>query len=126
MKPLSIEVDHRMDIGKRLRQLRESKGLSQGAIEKRTGILRCNVSRYESGFMAPTLGTLEKWAEALRMPLWEILAGAEFPSEPTPGKPLTPYEKKLFASLKRLGEKDRALFISVANKMANQGGKNGR
>ena len=38
-----------MLIGNRLRELRESKTLSQGDIEKRTGLLRCYISRLEKG-----------------------------------------------------------------------------
>ena len=34
-----------MVIGDRLKKLREAKELSQGEIEKRTGLLRCYVSR---------------------------------------------------------------------------------
>jgi len=36
-----------MIIGDRLRELREGKKLSQGDIEKRTGLLRCYISRVE-------------------------------------------------------------------------------
>ena len=36
-----------MDIGRRLAALREEKKLSQGDIEKRTGLLRCYISRVE-------------------------------------------------------------------------------
>ncbi len=34
-----------MIIGDRLREMREEKKLSQGDIEKRTGLLRCYISR---------------------------------------------------------------------------------
>ena len=115
-----------MDIGNRLRQLREAKGLSQGAIEKRTGLLRCYVSRVECGHTVPTLDTIERWAMALDVFLWEVFAEAEASSEPTRPEPLTPYEKRLFALLKKIGETDRALFMSVANKLAYRRGVNGR
>jgi transcriptional regulator with XRE-family HTH domain len=36
-------------IGDRLKTLREAMDLSQGDIEKRTGLLRCYVSRVENG-----------------------------------------------------------------------------
>jgi transcriptional regulator with XRE-family HTH domain len=36
-----------MAIGERLKQIRDYKGLSQGDIERRTGMLRCYVSRVE-------------------------------------------------------------------------------
>ncbi|PYU23056.1 MAG: hypothetical protein DMG30_12975 [Acidobacteria bacterium] len=35
-------------------------------MEKRTGLLRCYVSRVESGHTVPTIETLEKWARAMR------------------------------------------------------------
>ena len=38
-----------MVIGGRLRVLREGKKFSQGEIEKRTGLLRCYISRVENG-----------------------------------------------------------------------------
>ena len=53
-----------MIIGDRLRDLREAKQLSQGDIEKRTGLLRCYLSRVENGHTAPAIETLEKKAGA--------------------------------------------------------------
>ena len=38
-----------MIIGDRLREMREAKKLSQGDIEKRTGLFRCYISRVENG-----------------------------------------------------------------------------
>ena len=49
-------------IGSRLKELRESKQLSQGDIEKRTGLLRCHISRVENGHTVPSVDTLEKMA----------------------------------------------------------------
>jgi transcriptional regulator with XRE-family HTH domain len=54
-----------MIIGDRLRELREEKTLSQGDIEKRTGLLRCYISRVENGHTVPAIETLEKLARAL-------------------------------------------------------------
>ena len=54
-----------MYIAAKLRQLRESKNLSQGDIEKRTGLLRCYISRVENGHTVPSIETLEKLARAL-------------------------------------------------------------
>jgi transcriptional regulator with XRE-family HTH domain len=52
-------------IGNRLRALREEKKLSQGDIEKRTGLIRYYVSRVENGHSIPSVETLEKFARAL-------------------------------------------------------------
>src|SRR6266702_3009611 len=53
-----------MVIADRLRVLREEKQLSQGDIEKRTGLLRCYISRVENGHTVPAIETLEKMARA--------------------------------------------------------------
>jgi transcriptional regulator with XRE-family HTH domain len=55
---------YRMITGDRLRDIREEKKLSQGDIEKRTGLLRCYVSRVENGHTVPAIETLEKFARA--------------------------------------------------------------
>jgi DNA-binding XRE family transcriptional regulator len=57
-------------IGDQLRALREQQHFSQGDIEKRTGLLRCYVSRVENGHTVPSIETLEKWARALNVPLY--------------------------------------------------------
>jgi transcriptional regulator with XRE-family HTH domain len=62
-----------MDIGRRLRELREHKKLSQGDIEHKTGLLRCYISRVENGHTVPVIETLEKMARALEVPLYAIL-----------------------------------------------------
>lgn len=61
-----------MYLPERLRQLRGIKNLSQGDIEKRTGLLRCYVSRVENGHTAPSLETLEKIARALEVSLYQL------------------------------------------------------
>ena len=114
-----------MDIGKRLRELRESKGLSQGDIEERTGLFRCYVSRVECGHTVPMPRTVEKWANVLDVTLVEIFAGNEIPQAPPKVAPLTSYEKRLFKLLDRVKDTDRRLFLSVANKMARQGDNHG-
>lgn len=61
-----------MILGKRVRKLREAKGLSQGDIEKRTGLLRAYISRVENGHTVPSLETLERLAAALEVPLYQV------------------------------------------------------
>jgi len=56
-----------MIIGERLRALREQKNLSQGHIHKRTGLLRCYISRVENGHTVPSIETLEKMGRALEV-----------------------------------------------------------
>jgi transcriptional regulator with XRE-family HTH domain len=109
-----------MDIGKRLRELRHAKGMSLGAIEKRTGIFKCYVSRVELGYIVPKLPMLEKWAKALRVPLYQLfLVDEAFPHREAVGD-LTYTDRRLFELLRRMSEADRRLFYSVA-KMIDEG-----
>jgi transcriptional regulator with XRE-family HTH domain len=72
-----------MIIGERLRALREEKKFSQGEIEKRTGLLRCYTSRVENGHTVPSVETLEKFARALEVPMYQLFYdGAEPPKLP--------------------------------------------
>ena len=68
-----------MIIGDRLRELREGKKLSQGDIEKRTGLLRCYISRVENGHTVPAIETLEKLARALEIPLYQLFYEGDEP-----------------------------------------------
>ena len=72
-----------MVICDRLRELRETKNLSQGDIEKRTGLLRCYISRVENGHTVPAVETLEKFARALEVPLYQLFyEGEKLPQLP--------------------------------------------
>jgi transcriptional regulator with XRE-family HTH domain len=121
-----------MLIGERLRDIRESKNLTQGDIEKRTGLLRCYISRVENGHTVPAMETLEKCARALEIPLYQLFYDGEEPPKPpvlpksknggdtewgNSGKDahmLRQFQRVLF----RISEKDRNLLLHLATKMA--------
>ena len=69
-----------MLVGNRLKELRESKNLSQGDIEKRTGLLRSYISRVENGHTVPAVETLEKMARALELPMYRLFHDGEVPT----------------------------------------------
>src|SRR5215471_15815549 len=69
-----------MVVGNRLRELRESKQMSQGDVEKRTGLLRCYVSRVENNHTVPSVETLEKMARALEVPMYRLFHDGEVPA----------------------------------------------
>jgi transcriptional regulator with XRE-family HTH domain len=71
--------DQAMIIGERLRALREEKKFSQGDVEKRTGLLRCYISRVENGHTVPAVATLEKFARALEVPMYQLFYDGEEP-----------------------------------------------
>jgi len=127
-----------MVIGDRLRALREEKSLSQGDIEKRTGLLRCYISRVENGHTVPAIETLEKMARALEVPLYQLFYDGEEPPK-LPNLPkrktaddiawgVTGKDARLLSKFQRLmgrvEESDRKLLMCLAQKMATR--RNGR
>jgi transcriptional regulator with XRE-family HTH domain len=115
-----------MVIGDKLKELRESKKLSQGDIEKRTGLLRCYISRVENGHTVPSVDTLEKMARALEVPMYRIFTDDAKIEKPdisfakAEGTRNTKQEAKLrpfMKALSRLTEKDRGLLLHMASKM---------
>ncbi len=124
-----------MVIGTRLRKLREEKKLSQGDIEKRTGLLRCYISRVENGHTVPSVETLERLASALEIPLYQLFFDGEDPP-PLPNLSKRPTTEELvvdeaaekevrfFEKVKRLlariDEKDRQLLLYMAQKLAGR------
>src|ERR1700692_3705231 len=78
MVHLSTE-DQGMIIGDRLRALREERKFSQGEIEKRTELLRSYISRVENGHTVPAVETLEKFARALEVPMYQLFYDGEEP-----------------------------------------------
>ena len=109
-----------MDIGQRLRELRESKGLSQGHIEKRTGLFRCYVSRVECGHTTPSIDTLEKWAKALDLEVYQLFfAGPAEPRAPKVERITLRgnYEKGLVKLLRELPHHYQEMLVVLARKM---------
>src|SRR5229473_2771859 len=121
-----------MIIGDRLRVLREEKNLSQGDIEKRTGLFRCYISRVENGHTVPGIETLEKMARALEVPMYELFYdGEEPPKLPNLLKRKSSDElawgssgkdarflSKLRRVLGKANEQDRRLLLQMTQKMA--------
>jgi transcriptional regulator with XRE-family HTH domain len=121
-----------MIIGDRLRNLREAKNLSQGDIEKRTGLLRCYVSRVENGHTVPAIETLEKLARALEIPLYHLFYDGEEPPKLPNLLRQKPSDENAWGSngkdarflskLRRLlgktNEHDRKIILFMAQKMA--------
>jgi transcriptional regulator with XRE-family HTH domain len=120
-----------MFIGSRLRAVREQKKLSQGDIQKRSGLLRCYISRVENGHTVPALETMEKLARALEVPLYQLFYEGEIP----PKVPVRPVWKssdeivwgksghsarflnRLRHFLEHIKETDQRLLLYVAQRM---------
>ena len=120
-----------MVIGDRLRELREAKKFSQGDIEKRTGLLRCYISRVENGHTVPAIETLEKMARAFEVPMYHLFYDGEKP----PAPPVLPpsgrrkpewgsrgkdarFVHKLQGLLAKMDERDRSILLAFAQRAA--------
>jgi len=120
-----------MIIGDRLRLLREDKNLSQGDIEKRTGLMRCYISRVENGHTVAALETREKMAQAMDMHLYQFLyEGPEPRALPEPGKAdrdgwgSSGKDARFLAKLRRylsqMTPHDRSILMTLASQRLKQ------
>ena len=114
--------------------MREAKKLSQGDIEKRTGLLRCYISRVENGHTVPAVETLEKLARAFEVPLYQLFyEGKEPPKLPNLFKRSSSEENtwgssgrdaRFLSKLRRLlgksSDEDRKLLLHMTQKMAGR------
>jgi transcriptional regulator with XRE-family HTH domain len=90
-----------MDIGRRIRDVREDLGMPAAELARRVGVAPNTVWRYESGEREPSMAMLEKIARALRTQPAELLR------EPSPSA-------EALSDLSRaLRERDRAIMESV-------------
>jgi transcriptional regulator with XRE-family HTH domain len=118
-----------MEIGPRLKALREQKHLSQGDIENKTGLLRCYVSRVENEHTIPNVDSLEKFARALEIPLYQLFTDGQpvdIPKLPSIKAPWGTDDKdrselRLFVkAFRRLDERGQKLLMGFAQKMATR------
>ena len=121
-----------MLIGQKLREIREAKNMSQVEIAEATGLVQPYVSRVENGHTIPGVETLEKWASALKVPLYQILYDGEEP--PKPLKLSSNHNRELWGNsardshdlkrlrqfLSKMNEQERELLLSLAGRMASR------
>lgn len=121
-----------MLIGQKLREIREAKKMSQMEIAEATGLVQPYVSRVENGHTIPGVETLEKWASALKIPLYQIIYDGEEP--PKPLKLSVNHNQELWGNtgrdshdlkrlrqfLSKMDEPERKLLLSLAARMASR------
>jgi transcriptional regulator with XRE-family HTH domain len=110
-----------MNIGATIRAYRLQKGMSQGDIEKRTGLLRCYLSRVENGHTVPSLDTLQKLAYALDLQLAQLFSDEVVVREMSALR-LSEEEIRFLTQIQRyasrLSENDRKLLLAMVRKFA--------
>jgi transcriptional regulator with XRE-family HTH domain len=115
-----------MEIGIRLYELREAKGLTQDALGKGVGLAPGRISLVENGHVTPSLAVLERWAKALDVELYQLF----FVGEGKPEAPKLPehilvqaQERSLLGLFRQMGSEDRSVLVSLARGMVRQMGK---
>ncbi len=119
-----------MQIGERLKAIREAKQMSQGHVEKATGLLRCYVSRVENGHTVPSIETLEKWSRALEISLSQLFAENGKAEKPLPAlksfdnrklsRGATNSLRRIGSAFARMSPRDINLVTGFANKLAGR------
>jgi len=117
-----------MNIGETIRNFRLEKGMSQGDIEKRTGLLRCYLSRVENGHTIPSLDTLAKIAGAVEIPLGHFFADSAPDNGAQKAMPqLSEDEVRFLSQIRRyssnLNDSDRKIVLTMVKKLAASAGK---
>src|ERR1700722_3602889 len=106
-------------LGERLKELRKAQRLSQGDLQARTGFFRSYISRVENGHCIPILDTLEKWANALNIPLYQVFYDGPLSATPsaTFDSPHDKFEllvRKFRVAFSNMSERDRQMISGVA------------
>ena len=121
-----------MLLGKRLKELREAKKLTQGDIEQATGLTRPYISRVENGRSVPGIEILERWAGAFAMPLYQLMYDGEKPSAPPKLWPVKEEKlwgdsgreaeelKQLCGYLSKMSERHQDLLLALVSRMASR------
>ena len=125
-----------MLIGARLRFMREEREMSQGDVERSTGLLRCYISRVENGHTVPSLETLERFAAALGVPLYTLfytsveeaqtpnLTGRKSLKELSEQSGKEAGDARLLLKFRRLvqqlADRDRDVLLTLAKKLATR------
>jgi transcriptional regulator with XRE-family HTH domain len=126
-----------MIIGERLRELREQKKLPQREIENRSGLQRAYLSRVENGHTVPTIETLERWAKALEVPIYQLFYDGPEPLKTSDLRVWKPrdetlwggsgqdadYLKQLRRLLRKLDDPNRRLLLQMASRLARRAQK---
>jgi transcriptional regulator with XRE-family HTH domain len=115
----------KVKVGQIIRSHRTARALSQGHVERRTGLLRCYISRVENGHTIPSLETLAKIAEAMHISLADFFPGADSPQDLETHKALAELSKQeiqFLSEIKKctttLSTEDKKLLLGVIRKMA--------
>jgi transcriptional regulator with XRE-family HTH domain len=111
-----------MNLGEAIRNIRQAKGLSQGEMQKRTGILRSYLSRVENGHTVPSLATLQRLASAMGVALADFFAAEGGAAAVVPGAMPSDTASQYLGELKnylpQLSTQQRQELLEMVKEMA--------
>ena len=115
-----------MNLGESIKNIRQAKGLSQGEMQKRTGILRSYLSRVENGHTVPSLATLQRLASAMGVALSDFFSangqpveGASAAAAAVASDPASQYLAELKTLLPQLTSQQRDQLLDMVKDMAS-------
>ena len=115
-----------MNLGEAIKNIRTVKGLSQGEMQKRTGILRSYLSRVENGHTVPSLATLQRLASAMGVALSDFFSANGLPADGSLAAPALAaddpagqYLAELKSLLPQLTSQQRDQLLDMVKDMAS-------
>lgn len=112
-------VGESMDVGSVIRTFRQRRGLSQGDLEKRTGLMRCYISRVENGHTVPSIETLSRIARALDAPLADLFLSADARVAPNDSTEQH-FLEEMRRYLPELSPAEREQILEMVRRLASQ------
>lgn len=97
-----------MDIGKKLRKLREENNMSMYRLTQITGVSGHHIKGIEEGTRQPTIETLSRLVEPLGSSLAELF------SDDTECIYLSPKEKQLIANFRKMSEEKADSLLNMS------------
>lgn len=109
-----------MDFGKKVKEIRKSKGLSQRELGEKMGITQQTIAQYERAIEQPKLTTVRKLAEALDVPIGELVTDwASFSHEEIAMDWVAPSKNELLKHYQKLNTQGKRKVVDYAEDMAN-------
>jgi len=107
-----------MNLGEAIKRIRREKGLSQGEMQKRTGILRSYLSRVENGHTVPSFATLQRLASAMEVSLGDFFPSDDGAPSGFGGDAPHDYLQELQHYIPQLSEEQRRELLEMVKGMA--------
>jgi len=112
-------METEINLGDSIRKIRLARGISQGEMQKRTGILRSYLSRVENGHTVPSFATLQRLAGAMGVTLSDFFAlDGTLLSSDGAGDSTAGYLRELKSLLPQLSLDQRQQLLETVKQMA--------